>query len=474
MNRKLLSRGLAAAILVGLFSACSQKDAVRKIAVGAPAEKVILTVELTGAITPSTMERLNQALEAARDRKAAALLVFLNTPGGLMNSMDEMCRNILNSPVPVITYVYPPGAYAGSAGVYIMYSSQLAAMAPATNIGSATPVQMGGGGGEKEAKPAGKIPETAGADDAVNMKRKLFHHAQAQIRGFAEFHGRNSAFAERTITHAANITSGEALRVKAIEIVASSPEELLARAHGRSVHLMTGTHILQTKGVRMEALKSDFRSDFLRVLTNPVLVNLLMMIGVLGILAEIQYPGSIFPGAVGAICLVLGLYAMQSLPVNYAGIGLIALGVIFFILEIKVMSYGMLSLAGGICLLVGSILLAKTGDELLWSSLMTILTTTAVVAVVMFFLVYKAAQVMRKRPAPGTDPLDGMIGQAMSEITPELGQVFVHSEIWTARTERGEIPKGAAVRIVRRNGMMFTVEPAPSGRESASNPYQTT
>ena len=474
MTHLRLSLALGLALLFALPTVgCGEKGAVKKIT-GAPTnEKVILTVEITGAITPSTMERLDQAITAAQDRKAEALLVFLNTPGGLMHSMDEMCRNILNSTVPVITYVYPPGAYAGSAGVYIMYSSQLAAMAPATNLGSATPVQMGGGGGEKEAKPAGKIPDAAGADDAVNMKRKLFHHAQAQIRSFAEFHGRNSAFAERTITHAENITSGEALRIKAIEVVASSPEELLGKAHGRTVRLITGPHVLHTKGVQLEALKSDFRTEFLRVLTNPVLVNLLMMIGVLGILAEIQYPGSIFPGAVGAICLLLGLYAMQSLPVNYAGIGLIALGVVFFILEIKVMSYGMLSVAGAVCMLIGSILLAKTGEELLWGTLMAILTTTGVVALVMFFIIYKAAQVMRKKPVEGMDTLDGMVGEALSQITTQAGQVFVHSEIWAARTQMGEITKGAPVRIVRRDGLTFTVEPAPSAMETVPDPYRT-
>ncbi len=468
--------GCSAAGLL-LLAACGGLDRAKK-AVGADPDKGerphVLTVEISGPITPSTMERLEQAIEAAQNRKSSALLVFLNTPGGLMPAMDEMCRNILNSPVPVITYVYPPGAYAGSAGVYIMYSSQLAAMAPATNIGSATPVQMGGGGGEKEEKARDRIPEKAGADDALNMKRKLLHHAQAQIRGFAEFHGRNSTFAERTITHAENVTSGEALRLRAIEIVASSPEDLIRQAEGRTVRLITGPHTLKLKGLPLEALQTDFRSEFLRVLTNPVVVNLLMMIGVLGILAEIQYPGSIFPGAVGAICLLLGLYAMQQLPVNYAGIALIGLGVLFFILEIKIVSYGLLSIAGVICLLIGSILLAKTGDELLWSTLMAILTTTAVIAAVMFFLVYKAAQVLRTRRVPGMDTLDGMSGEAMSDVTPEGGQVFVHSEIWSARTASGTIPKGAAVRVVSRDGMVFTVEKAVAQAATAvaADPYQ--
>lgn len=448
------------ALAAGLVACSAEKKLTDTVKTSGA--RPVVQVEISGAITPSTMETLEKALEEAKKRDAAALLVLLNTPGGLMHSMDEMCRKILNSPVPVITYVYPPGAYAGSAGVYIMYASHLAAMAPATNIGSATPVQMGGGGAgdKKESGPkTDRIPDRAGSDDGINMKRKLFHHAQAQIRSFAEFHGRNPTFAERTITHAENITSTEAFKTGAIELVASSPQELLEKAHGRTVRLIGGRESLNLKDLPVEKLESDFRSEFLKIITNPVVVNLLMMIGVLGILGEVQYPGSIFPGAIGAICLLLGLYAMQQLPVNYAGVALIGLGVIFFLLEIKIVSYGMLSLAGTACLLIGSILLAKDAGELLWSSLATIIATTAAVAGIIVVLMLKAAKVMRSEKVKGMDTLDGMLGEALSEITAENGRAFVHSEIWAARSEAGSIPKGAPVRVVRREGLTFFVEP---------------
>lgn len=425
-------------------------------------ERIVYSVEIKGAITPATMERLSEAITTAEQKDAVALLVLLNTPGGLMHSMDEMCRDILNSRIPVITYVYPPGAYAGSAGVYIMYSSHLAVMAPATNIGSATPVTMGGGGEKKtDGKKNDRIPEKAGTDDQTNLKRKLFNHAKAQIRGFAEYHGRNARFAERTITYAANITSTEALRINAIDMIADSPEQLLRKAQGHRIRLATGYQKLNLRNTRIVKIKNDFRNEFLAVLTNPVIVNLLMMIGVLGIMAEIQYPGSVFPGTIGAICLILGLYAMQTLPVNYAGLGLIILGVIFFILEIKVISYGMLSVAGIASMLIGSVLLARDEQGIIAGALIPILITTGLISAIMLFLVYKAIEVTRRRPVSGWDALIQEKGRATTRIDEHGGQVFLNSEIWKARPNNPnlKIEKGTAIRVVGRSGMELLVEP---------------
>ena len=430
---------------------------------------VILRVHLKGAITPSSLDRLGTALEKAQDRQAKALLVVLDTPGGLMSSMDDMIRLILASSVPVISYVSPPGAYCGSAGVYIMYASHVAAMSPATNIGSATPVTMGGGGtpGQQPRQPDKKtggdqIPDEAGADDAVNMKRKLMNHAVAQIRGLAEFHGRNVGFAERAVTRAENITSSQALAIGAIDMIASTEGELLEKLEGRRVRMMTETRTLNLKGASVETLESDFRSNLLAIIANPSVSYILMMIGILGILAEVQYPGSIFPGVVGAICLLLGLYAMQSLPVDYTGFALIGLGILLFIMEIKMLSYGLLTVAGIICFILGSILLVRTGNEFTRISLTVIFTTSVLVGGTMGFLIYKAGQVMRRRPSSGEDQLLTEIGTVQTDVTGTAGRIYVHSEYWSARTRAAEpIPRGTKVRITEREGMLLFVEPVP-------------
>ncbi len=437
------------------------------------AEKYLYRVSIKGAITPATMGTLRRAVEKANEKatelrvagnndpSAVALLVTLDTPGGLMASMDEMIRDIINSKVPVITYVSPPGASCGSAGVYILMASHVAAMAPATNIGSATPVQMSPGGQEKPApgEKTDRIPEEAGADDALNMKRKLLHHAIAQIRGLAEFHGRNASFAESTITRAENVTSTEALRLRAIDVLAISETELLQQIEGRTVRMTDGTITLSLKEATVVDVEDDFRDRLLLLIADPNLAYILMMIGIVGIMAEIQYPGSIFPGVIGSICLILGLYAMQTLPVNWAGFGLILLGFLFFILEVKIISYGMLSIAGAISILLGSILMAKSGDDVASVSLMTALTTSGLAMLVSLFLVYKAAQAMRRTPVSGEEALFQETGKVIHEVRENDGRVFIHSEYWNARSEDGSvIAVGSSIRPVRRDGMLLFVK----------------
>ena len=449
----------------------SEEKTPEKASVKTGPKDIILTVKIEGVISLSTVEKLNQAIERAEAENARALFVFLNTPGGFMVSMDKMCQNILNSKVPVVTYVHPLGAYAGSAGVYIMYASHLAVMSPTTNIGSATPV-MSGGGGEDGKKGDDRIPETAGTDDAKNLKRKLFNHARAQIRSFSQFHGRNAEFGERTITHAENLTAREALKLDAIEMIVESPEMLIEQAHGRRVRMAGGYQLLNLKGARLVDVEGDFRLSFIEFLSNPAVIQLLMMFGVLGIWIEIQYPGGIFPGAVGAICLLLGLYGMQNLPGNYAGVALIILGAVFFILEIKVISYGLLSLGGTACFIVGSLLLVPSGEEFIWQSVLLALGTSLTVALIMGILVIKAAQVMRTAPVTGVEILEQELGVAQTEINENSGHVFIHSELWSARSfNSGEvIAKGTVVQVRERDGMTMKVEPAPEGAESGERP----
>lgn len=422
--------------------------------------KFAYLVQVEGAITPASLEVLEEAIEKAERDKAHALILQLDTPGGLMTSMDSMIRRILSSSVPVLTFVGPPGASCGSAGVYILYASHVAAMAPGTNVGSATPVTMGGS--EEAPSTQDEIPQNAGADDKLNMKRKILNHARAQIRSLAEYHGRNAPFAERTITEAANITSTEALSVGAIDYLADSPEALLQKAHGKTVRMLTGTQVLDLNQVKIQKIESGFRSEFLAILTHPAVASILMMVGVLGILAEIQYPGTIFPGVIGGICLLLGLYALKTLPVNYAGAGLLLLGVVLMLLEIKVVSYGMLSVSGVICFALGAVLLVRSGGVVEKTTIAVIAGSGLAFGSTAAFLIYAAAKSRRAPVVSGKEQLLSETAVAVTEITPAGGRIRLHSELWNAKTDSGSIPAGSALKVLRRDGMLVTVEPAPS------------
>lgn len=432
--------------------------ALQKPVESAPGTAYLVHVE--GAITPASLELLEEAIEKAEQDKASVLILQMDTPGGLMTSMDSMIRRILSSSVPVLTFVGPAGASCGSAGVYILYASHIASMAPGTNVGSATPVTMSGNGEETSAPD--EIPQNAGADDRLNMKRKILNHARAQIRSLAEYHGRNAPFAERTITEAANITSTEALSVGAIDFIADSPEAALARADGRTVRMLTGSQTLDLKGVQIKKIESGFRSEFLSILANPAVASILMMLGVLGIMAEIQYPGTIFPGVIGGICLLLGLYALQTLPVNYAGAGLLLLGVVLMLLEIKVVSYGMLSISGVICFALGAVLLVRSGGVVEKTTIAVIAGTGLAIGSAAAALIYAAARARRAPVVSGQEQLLTEHGTALTDITPGSGRIRLHSELWNAKAESGTIPAGTVVRVVRRDGMLVTVTPADS------------
>jgi membrane-bound serine protease (ClpP class) len=371
--------------------------------------------------------------------------------------MDGMIRRILASKIPVLTFIGPAGASCGSAGVYILYASHVAAMAPGTNIGSATPVMIGSGG--ETAKPSSSdIPKEAGADDQINLKRKQIHHAIGQIRSLAEYHGRNADFGEKTITEAANVTSTTALQIHAIDLIVSTPEELLASVQGKRVRMLTGTQELLLNHAEIRKLDQGVRTRFLTFLAHPAVASILMMIGVLGILGEIQYPGSIFPGVIGALCLLLGLYAMQTLPVNYAGAGLILLGVILMILEIKVVSYGMLAVAGVISFALGGVMLVRSGGEVEKATIALIAGSGIAIGSVMAALIYLARKSQNADVQSGAEQMLRSIGMAETVISPSGGRVRVHSELWNARTEGSEIPEGAKVRILERDGTFLRVE----------------
>lgn len=423
--------------------------------------KIIYKLILEGAITPSSLDLLSEAIDKAEEANAYALIVAMDTPGGLMTSMDKMIRKILSSPIPIITYVSPKGAACGSAGVYILYASHIAAMSQATNIGSATPVQISQGGTNDEKKNQNSdtsIPDKAGVDDEINLKRKLINHAVAQIKSLAAYHNRDPLFAEKSITHAENITAADAKSRKVIEIIAEDDNDLMKQVNGRTVRMVTGTLKLETESVKIITLENDFRQDILKFLTDPNIAYLLMMIGTLGILAEVQYPGAVFPGVAGAICLILGLYSMQSLSLSYAGFGLILIGLVCFILEISILSYGMLSIAGILSLLIGSIMISDSGDSISKLSMNLAISTSLTIGAISAFLVYKSTQMMKQPNHSGDSLLIGEEGISETEVNSTSGHIRVQGELWSAKTQSGIIGKGSRLRVLKREGLVLIVE----------------
>ena len=315
-----------------------------------------------GPIGPATMDFLVKSLEEAALRNAELLIIRLDTPGGLDASTREIVKAILNSPVPVATFVAPEGARAASAGTYILYASHIAVMSPATNVGAATPVNIIGG------KPPGQQAESGGDEEdsesapetGDTMSRKVINDAVAYVRGLADKRGRNADWAELAVREAASITSDEALETGVIDLIAQDVGDLLEQVHGRTVEVQGRDRVLDTSSLLVEQLEPDWKSELLAVITSPTIAYLLLMIGVYGLLLEGYHPGAIVPGVVGAICLLTALYAFQMLPVNYAGFALILLGIILMIGAALAPSFGALGIGGVISLVIGSIILIDT------------------------------------------------------------------------------------------------------------------
>lgn len=411
-------------------------------------ENLIYKITIQDAITPASMEKLQKAIQKAND-EAYALLIQLDTPGGLMSSMDEMVKSIMNSKIPIITYVAPPGATCGSAGVFILLSSHIAAMAPATNIGSATPINMG--------NPQNPNQNQQNPDEEA-LRKKILNHSIAKIQSIAEFYNRNSEFAVETITKAANVTSTKAYELKVIDVLAISEQELLQKIHNKKIKTIYGEIVLSTKDKKIVELKDDLRNKILSIIANPNVAYLLMMIGIAGIMIEIQYPGLIFPGVIGAICLILGLYGLQTIPVNYAGFLLIFLGILFIILEFKIISYGLLALAGIISILLGTIWIAESMKQIQDTSLAIIFTITFVIVGLLVFILYKVIQSVKSKVRSGDPLLLSEVGKAITDITKDSGTVFIHSEYWSAKTEGEVIPKDSRVMPIKRENITLIVK----------------
>ncbi len=396
----------------------------------------IYIIKVSGSINPGVADFVKRGIKKASDDNASCIIIELDTPGGLSASMREIVMAIFGSKVPVVVYVAPSGARAASAGVMITIAADIAAMAPGTNIGAAHPVGLGG-------------KEISGP-----MAEKIVNDMVAYIKSIAEKRGRNVTWAEKAVRESVSITEKEALKENVIDIVAKDTDDLIRQINGRNVE---GKWILKLDISKKKILKEGIRTKILKTISDPNIAYILMMIGFAGLYFELSHPGAIFPGVVGAISLILAFFAFQTLPVNYAGILLIILAIVFFIMEMKITSYGLLSIAGIVSLFLGSLMLFENTSPELGLSWHVLLPTIAIVSgffVILSGLVFKSHLL---KPKTGAKGLVGEIGVVKKAIKPE-GKVFVHGELWNA-TSKDPIEEGIKVRVVKVDNLVLEVEP---------------
>lgn len=426
-------------------------------------------LEINGPIGPATSRYVVRGIESARDHGSRLVVLDMDTPGGLDSAMRDIIRAILASPVPVAAYVAPSGARAASAGTYILYASHIAAMAPATNLGAATPVSIGG---EPEAPappvpmPQGKPPDKGGGAGEGNapqnppgtaMERKVVNDAVAYIRGLAELRGRNADWAEQAVRGAASLTANAALEHKVIDLIARDVPDLLARVDGREVRVGDRTLKLATHDLVLVNAKPDWRTEFLGVITNPTVAYGLMLIGIWGLLLEGYNPGAVLPGVVGSICLLIALFAFQILSVNYAGLALLVLGTAMIIAEFFYPTYGSLGAGGLIAFIVGSLILFDTGGAGMYVARSLIAALATMGALVIAGIVYLARHSHRRPVATGAQGMIGDVAEVLADFTGK-GRVRYGSELWNARSD-APLRAGDMARIVKVEGLTLWVEP---------------
>lgn len=400
----------------------------------------VVRVRLKSVIQPVAAQFLAEAIEGAADSGAQAVVVELDTPGGLMTSMREMTTAILGSAVPVVVYVAPSGAQAASAGFFLLMAADVAAMAPGTNAGAASPV---GGQGED-------LPET--------MKAKATQDAAAFIRTLAQRRGRNVEAAEATVTEARSYSAEEALDKGLVDLIAPDLGTLLDKIDGRQVARDSGEpRVLATAGARIEEVEMSPFQRVLAVIAEPTVAYLLLSLGGLGLIVELYNPGSVFPGVVGAICVLLAFFGLSVLPVNHVGVALIVLGLLFFVAEIKVTSYGLLTVGGVICLVLGGLMLIKSPEPALRVSLEAIVSLAVVALLVVGLLMFLVVRSHRRQVSTGAEGLLHEQGEVRSALAPR-GKVFVHGELWNAVAAE-PVAVGQTVEVTGIDHMTLTVRP---------------
>ena len=445
-----------------------------------PAEAAhVNVIELDNQIiSPVTQQYITEAIERSERDGAVCLVVMLDTPGGLLESTRAIVKRIMNAKVPVAVYVAPSGSRAGSAGVFITLAAHVAAMAPSTNIGAAHPVAVGEGGGpvkklirrikratdEETGKKSRRSDEQKTEEEIVEeesrdpMAEKIINDTVAWITTIAKARGRNEEWAKKAVTESVSVTEAEAVKDRIVDLVAPDVPGLLNQIEGRTIELSGVPVELHTAGAEIVRLPMSKRQEFLAIITNPNIAYLLMLLGTLGLIFEFTHPGIGFPGIAGLICLLLALYAFQTLPINYVALALLALGVILLIAEVKVAGFGLLALGGVIALTLGSLMLFESPDPNIRVSLTVIIPTVATIAGIVLFIVQRALRAQAHPIATGAQGLLGEIGVASTDLDPD-GKVFVHGESWNATSPR-PIQQGEKVRVIRVEGLTLWVDKA--------------
>jgi len=435
-----------------------------------------LLLEVDGIIGPASSDFIVRGIDRAEATGAELLVIRMNTPGGLDSSMRDIIKRILSASVPVATYVAPPGSRAASAGTYILYASHIAAMAPATNLGAATPVQLspvglpGGGApspperasrpGKNSAgqEPAGKKSAASRHEPRTAMERKIVNDAVAYIRGLATLRGRNREWAERAVREGVSLPADEALAAGVIDLIAPDVTQLLERLDGRVVKLRGRTVTLHVKGAPVTVIEPDWKSRLLAIVTNPNVAYILMLLGVYGLFFELSNPGTVLPGVAGAISLLLALYAFQVLPVNYAGVALVLVGIAFMVSEVFVPSFGALGIGGAVAFVVGSMILLDTGVAGYTISLPLVIGITVLTAAFVMTVLTMAVRQRRRPVVSGREEMVGSDGEAV-EAFDGRGRILVHGEVWQARAAV-PVDKGQRVTVRQIDGLVLVVAPA--------------
>jgi len=392
----------------------------------------IFTIEIDAIINPATAKFIVDSIDEAHQQGAQCLIIQLDTPGGMLESTRVIIKKMLSSTVPIIVYVAPSGARAASAGVFVTMAANIAVMAPGTHIGAAHPVTMGGGEG-KESK---------------TMTEKIVNDTVAFIKNIAKTRGRNVDWAEKSVVKSVSITEDEAVKLNVVDFVSPDLQSLIAKLDGRVVKLDGVTRTLQTKGIQPKPIQMSWRDRLLDIIANPTIAYILLMLGIYGIFFELSSPGAILPGVVGGIFLILAFYALQMLPVNYAGLALILFAIILFIAEVKVVSHGLLAVGGVISLFLGSIMLFQSPVEYMRVSYGVIIPAVIVSAAFFIFAVTRAINARMKKPTTGMEGLIGEVGIASTPIAPE-GKVSIHGEFWNAVSDQNQtIDKGERIQVI--------------------------
>lgn len=436
----------------------------------------VVVLNVDGAISPGTADYVVRGLKSAAAEQAQLVVLKMDTPGGLDTAMRQIIKQIIASPVPVAAFVAPEGARAASAGTYILYASHIAAMSPATNLGAATPINIGIGGIDSQPQPESqssqkgnkdkkKDESPGGAPPAVStLQHKQINDASAYIRSLAQMRGRNVEWAEQAVRKAVSLSADEALKLNVIDVIARDVPDLLHKLNGRKVNVLGVERTLNLTGANIITEEPDWRSRMLSVIADPSVAYLLMLAGIFGLFFEFSNPGFVLPGVVGAISLLLAMFAFQMLPINYAGLGLIILGLAFMATEVFMPSFGVIGIGGVAAFVIGSVLLIDTdmpGFGIPWVVIIPVALSSALF---IFFVVGMALKSWKRPVVTGREQLIGSSGEVLMDFDGKDGWARVHGETWRIRCTQ-PLRKGQKVRVLSMDGLIFDVEPEDVGHE---------